>query len=43
MGEEGGEEGVGKVSEMGEGIGGVKVELVGVGEEEVGGWRFVER
>ena len=47
LGEEGGDlvgggEGIGRVSEMGEGIGGVKVELVEVGEREEGGFRFVE-
>lgn len=37
-------EGVGRVSELGKGLGGVKVELVGFGEEEVAeGWRFVEK
>ena len=39
----GGGEGVGRVSEMGEGIGGVEVELVETGEGEEGGFRFVER
>lgn len=46
LGEEGlgGGEGVGRVSELGEGVGGVKVELVGMGEQEgEEGWRFVER
>ena len=40
----GGGQGVGRVSEMGERLGGLKVELVGVGhEDEKEGWRFVER
>ena len=46
LGEEGlgGVEGVGRVSQLGEGVGGVKAELVGLGEEEgEEGWRFVER
>ena len=49
LGEEGAEglgggQGVGRVSEMGERLGGLEVELVGVGEEdEKEGWRFVER
>ena len=38
----GGGQGVGRVSEIGEGLGDLKVELVGEGEEE-GVWRFVER
>ncbi len=39
----GGGQGVGRVSEMGEGLGGLRVELVGEGDEAEGGWRFVER